>query len=124
MSVYGKGKRGKATRLHAQVVRQRGVCENDTGNGPGHSPKLECAHIISRRYAATRCDPANAFCLCSACHRHFTAWPLEFHTFVIGKIGANGYDDLRAAAMSSPKTNDAFWQGWIDVLTPMLEDAA
>lgn len=117
MSIYGKGIRGKATRLHAIVIRQRGACQNC-----GSTDTLQAAHIISRRYAATRCDPNNAFCLCATCHRRFTEWPLEFHDFVIDHIGADGYDDLRAKAMAGVKTNDAYWQDWIDRLTPMLEE--
>ncbi len=120
MSIYGKGLRGKATRLHAELVRGRGRCENDLGYGPGHSDRLECAHIITRSRPATRVDLANAFCLCSACHRYFTAWPVEFGRFVVDKIGADAYDDLRAKAMAGPVNSDGvrvpsgsdapFWQ--------------
>ena len=116
MSIYGTGPRGKATRLHSLVVRARGVCEAAGWNDKACSDRLECAHIISRRYAATRCDPNNAFSLCSAHHRWFGEWPLEFHTFVIDRIGADAYDDLRARAMAGAKTNDAFWQSWIERL--------
>lgn len=114
MSIYGKGIRGKATKLHAQKVRERGFCQN-CGRTPPEI-RLECAHIISRRYAATRCLLNNAFALCSGCHRYFTEWPLEFHDFVIRQIGADAYDDLRALANAGVKTNDAFWQDQIDRL--------
>lgn len=113
---YGKGVRGKATRLHAETVRARGVCEAAGWHDMACSARLECAHIIGRRYAATRCDPDNAFCLCSAHHRYFTEWPYEFQRFIESTIGANAYDDLRARAMAGVKTNDAYWQSWIDLL--------
>ena len=121
-SLYGKGRRGKATRLHSLVVRARGACEHC---GRSHLA-LQCAHIIGRRYAATRTDPANAFCLCAGCHFRFTEWPLEFHDFVLGKIGADAYDDLRAKAEAGVKANDLFWQDQIDRLQLLLldEDAA
>ena len=115
-AAYGTGKRGKATRLHAEVVRARGRCEAKGWNGLTCSKQLQCAHIISRRYAATRCDPTNAYCMCAAHHRYFTEWPYEFHRFIEATIGPNAYDDLRARAMAGVKTNDAYWQSWIDQL--------
>ncbi len=119
MSIYGKGIRGKATKLHARVIRQRGACQRC-----GSTNTLQCAHIISRHYAATRCDPANAFCLCAGCHRWAHNWPVEMGQWIIDQIGADAYDDLRAKAMAGVKTNDVYWQEQIDVLTPMLKDAA
>lgn len=101
--LYGKGPRGKATRLHAQIVRMRGACENV--RTATHSDKLECAHIVSRRYASTRTDLDNALCLCSACHRHFTEWPLEFASFVIDRIGQDAYNSLRRKAQEIKKVD-------------------
>lgn len=101
--LYGKGPRGKATRLHAQIVRERGACENTWPMQ--HSGRLECAHIVSRRYASTRTDLNNAFCLCSACHRFFTEWPLEFHRFVVEMIGQDAYDALRQKALQIKKVD-------------------
>lgn len=84
--IYGKGDRGKATYLHAKLVRDRDICEaRDWPIWPtphGCAGRLECAHIISRRYANTRTDLDNAICLCSSAHRYFTANPLDFAAFV------------------------------------------
>lgn len=98
--IYGKGPRGKATRLHAQIVRARGACE-----ACGGTSTLQCAHIVSRRYASTRSDLDNAFCLCAGCHLHFTEWPLEFHSFVLERIGEDGYQRLRKKALGGVKVD-------------------
>ena len=87
--IYGKGAKGKATRLHAQIVRDRGACECC-----GSTHHLQCAHIISRKYSWTRTSLENAFCLCAKCHRHFTDNPVEFGTFTIEKVGQCKYDEL------------------------------
>lgn len=76
------GAKGKADRLFSQLVRSRGRCEaRDWPLWP--TPHLcsgpyETAHIYSRRYSHTRCDPDNAMCLCSSAHRYFTANPLDW----------------------------------------------
>ena len=116
VSIYGKGKRGRATKLHAELVRARGRCENCGGTS-----NLQCAHVIPRRYAATRVDPANAFCLDAKCHMRFTEHADEWMAFVDRTIGRDEFDRLKAKAEAGVKANDAFWQGWIETLTPMLE---
>lgn len=87
--IYGKGPKGKATRLHAQIVRARGACENC-----GSTSSLQCAHIISRKYGHTRTDIDNAFCLCASCHMTFTDNPVDFGVFTLEKIGEDAYDRL------------------------------
>ena len=115
-NIYGKGKRGKATMLHSQVVRQRGCCQNCGGTS-----NLQAAHIVPRRYAATRCDPANAFCLDARCHMRFTEHADEWMAFVDLMIGRAEFDRLKRKAEDGVKANDAYWQGWIDQLQGMLE---
>ena len=85
-NIYGKGDKGKATRLHALITRDHGECEKC---GSVHA--LQCAHIISRKYGNTRTDLNNAFCLCASCHMYFTDNPVEFGTFTIDKIGEEAY---------------------------------
>lgn len=124
MVVYGKGLKGRATRLHSLVVRSRGACENC---GERDYSKLQCAHVISRRYNATRTDEAAAFCLCWKCHHHFTGWPLEFAAFVEKKLGADTYEQMKAKAQAGVKANDAFWKAECDRLSTLLtagDDAA
>lgn len=116
-TTYGKGARGKATRLHSQVVRARGRCENC-----GTTQSLQCAHIVSRRYAATRTDENNAFCLCAGCHLRFTDHPFEWVKFVLAKIGVDGYDTLRAKAEAGVKANDSFWKAECERLAALLRE--
>ena len=89
-NIYGKGPKGKATKLHAAIVRRRGSCESC-----GSTDHLQCAHIISRKYSWTRTALDNAFCLCARCHRHFTDNPIEFGQFTIEQIGSAKYDELK-----------------------------
>ena len=90
-NIYGKGAKGRATKLHAQIIRSKGSCEKC---GAGEQAFLQCAHIISRKYSWTRTDLDNAFCLCASCHRFFTDNPVEFGIFTIDKIGDDKFDEL------------------------------
>lgn len=87
--IYGKGAKGRATRLHALITRDFGKCMNC-----GNSHALQCAHIISRKYGHTRTDLDNAFCLCASCHMYFTDNPVEFGQFTIDQIGEDNYQAL------------------------------
>lgn len=118
---YGKGPKAKATKLHSLVVRARGACEKC---GESQYTKLQCAHIVGRRYNATRTDENNAFCLCASCHRRFTDWPLEFAAFVVEKIGEDGYQALRDKAQRAFKVNDAYWIEECVRLQMLLNEAA
>jgi len=109
MSVaYGKGDKAKATKLHSQIVRSIGFCENCGGNS-----YLQCAHIISRRYSGTRTDIRNAFCLCAGCHRRFTDWPLEFTKFVNASWAGLIYESLRIESNATLKVN---WAAQLQIL--------
>jgi len=85
----------KATALHSRLVRARGRCEHC---GAASEP-LECAHIVSRRYSATRCDLDNGVCLCGPCHSHFTAHPDEWK----GWIGEERWGRLTERARPTPR---------------------
>lgn len=102
--------KAEATRLHSKIVRSRGECENCGNAYLSTGSKLECAHIISRRFSNTRTMEENAFCLCSRCHMRFTEWPLEFAEFVVAKIGQAQYDRLRSIANDQRKVD------WYDEL--------
>ena len=88
-NIYGKGPKGKATRLHALITRAYDKCLRCD-----NTHALQCAHIISRKYAQTRTDLDNAFCLCASCHMYFTDNPVEFGQFTIDQIGETNYTDL------------------------------
>lgn len=131
--IYGKGPRGKATMLHSLVVRSRGACERCGRAGEDQTVRvpqvgtlvlpvggLQAAHIISRRYVATRTDERNAWALCPACHRRLTEHPHEHVHFTIETIGQAQFDRLCARAMSGQQGKAAFWSAEIDRLTEIL----
>ena len=68
----------------------------------GSTERLQCAHIVSRRYRATRWDNDNAVALCSRCHTNYTHHPLEWHEWVDRTFGDAHYGLLRAQALNSP----------------------
>ncbi len=107
--------KNKATKLHSELVRARGHCQNCGESVPS---KLQAAHIVSRRYSRTRVRLDNAFCLCARCHMHFTEWPLEFHTFVVEKIGIDGYMELKSLAQSTDRID------WVEELAKLKQDRA
>lgn len=113
-NIYGKGAKGKATKLHAQLVRSIGVCENC-----GSTETLQCAHIISRKYSWTRTALDNAFCLCAGCHHYFTANPLEFARFTIEQIGEEQYQNLLERRNSIEKFD---WDAELDRLTTLANE--
>lgn len=108
----------KADRLTSAIVRSRGFCENC---GERDYRKLQAAHIISRRYSATRCDLANILALCSGCHLRFTEWPLEFAEFVVGYIGESEYQLLVAKSLTYRKVD---WEEECVRLTALLKEVA
>lgn len=109
----------RATALHAQLVRARGRCER-CGKTNG---QLQCAHIVSRRYAATRTDENAAWCLCAGCHRFLTENPFEHVLFASRTHGEDGYAALRQKAYGGVgKVMKAdFWQSEVERLTALLE---
>lgn len=117
-NIYGKGPRGKATRLHALLVRSRGACER-CGSSDG---SLQCAHIVSRRYASTRTDETNAWCLDFRCHQRLTEHPNEHVAFAHQTHGVEGYEALLAKAYNAAGTKfgDAFWKAEVVRLTELL----
>jgi hypothetical protein len=92
-AMYGTGAKGKATRLHALIVRSRGQCERCGGYS-----NLQCAHIVGRSFSWTRTDENNAWCLCGTCHAHLTAEPFEHVQFAMKTHGEDGYELLRLKA--------------------------
>lgn len=106
MSVETKRVKAKADRLFSQHIRALGYCEA-TGHRVDCSEKLECAHWISRRYSWTRTFEENAFCLCSAHHRWFTANPTEFALWSLDYRGTGIYEEVRERSLRRDKFD---WQ--------------
>lgn len=122
--IYGKGPRGKATRLHSLVVRARGRCEA-SGLGFGDCKgALECAHILSRSYANTRTDERNAWALCKKHHFHLTGNPHEHMRLVELTIGMAAFEELWERARTPHAWKQHEWQAEVDRLTALLREAA
>lgn len=83
--------RDEADRLFSRRVRARGRCESC-----GSRLDLQCAHIMSRKFMATRWDDGNALCLCLECHHHYTVNPKEWLEFIVELFSREYWDDLWA----------------------------
>lgn len=95
-----KAAKGRADRLFSLIVRSAGRCARC-----GSTQNLQCAHIVSRRFSATRCDFTNASCLCAGCHLRLTNEPFEHVAFFTERLGADEYADLRARALAGAKVD-------------------
>lgn len=115
-----KGPKGKADRLCSQLVRSRGACQKC-----GSTRDLQAAHIISRRFSATRSDERNLWCLCAKCHRRFHDHPDEHMAFVASTIGLDLFRELKERALTNPRPwKDSDWQAEAARLEALLKAAA
>ena len=70
----------KADQLFSVFIRRRDMwC---AALGRDCKRPLQCAHIVSRRYLATRWDEQNAIALCLGHHKFFTEHPLEWEVWL------------------------------------------
>lgn len=95
-----KGAKAKCDKIFSKLIRSTGYCLRC-----GSVADLQCAHIISRRYSATRTDLRNAWCLCAGCHFRLTNWPREHSRYITETIGSALYDELQAKAETVTKMN-------------------
>lgn len=82
--------------------------------GESDRSRLQCAHVISRRYHAVRWDEENAMALCAKDHMRFTNRPLEWELFVLDEIGAEKYAELRRKALTYSKVDYAEVLAWLE----------
>lgn len=90
--------KNRADKLWSLIIRSEGSCRR-CGRQPGEIT-LQAAHIISRRYTATRWDLRNGLPLCMGDHHWAHNYPLEFELFVIEQIGNDTYAGLRELALN------------------------
>lgn len=103
-------KKAELDKLAGAIIRARGYCEalaicKTIISTSIHAKRPTWAHIVSRRYLETRWDLDNAFCLCMGCHAYYTYHPVEWEQFVIQKIGAKKYEELKKRAVSTTKVD-------------------
>lgn len=113
-----KGPRGKADKLFSELVRSKGFCLRCR-----RTDNLQCSHIRSRRFSATRTDLANAQCLCAGCHRYFTDNPVEFTDWLDATIGRDEYLRLKRKSEASGKFGTKFWEAEVERLKGLKEAA-
>lgn len=87
--------RKECDRRFALAIKQRDgwrcvVC------GTNHA--VQCAHLISRRYHATRWLLGNAVTLCARHHLIYTHDPLAWDSYCEAKLGEAGWDALKIMA--------------------------
>lgn len=118
MAVKGyKGLKGKADRIFSEVIRSTGYCEAKDIDDVKCSKQLQTAHIISRKYNATRCDVRNAFALCAAHHRYFTDHPRQFSRFITLSWAQQYYDEIYQKSRTPELGKHMDWEGVIAFLT-------
>lgn len=62
---------------------------------------LQCAHLVSRRYRATRWDPENAWALCRREHMYYTHHPIEWDDLLTDRLGEETYKWLKVRAQTA-----------------------
>ena len=102
------GKR-EADRLFSIIVRRRdGRCQSC-----GTTADLQCAHLASRRYLATRWDLNNAVALCRACHQRFTVNPVQWTVWLLDRLGDPAFAALHRKAVSGLAPDLAVQLAWL-----------
>ena len=86
--------RNKADKLFSLAIRNR----DDHCLACGSAFRLQCAHIVSRRYGATRWSMDNAVCLCARCHLKYTHDPLGWEEWVDDRFGKGRLVQLKLRA--------------------------
>lgn len=61
--------------------------------------RIDPAHVMSRRFLATRHDPGNGLPLCRRAHDWFTAHPKVWTAWLIETMGEAKYEALRVKAL-------------------------
>ena len=93
--VTRKSLRAKADRLFSIFIRERdGNCCKHCGS----TFQVQCAHIISRRYSATRWAEDNAVALCKKHHMKWTHDPLGWEEWVDERFGKKRLRSLKVRA--------------------------
>lgn len=108
--------RNKLDRLCSLIVRGKGKCERC-----GSRENLQCCHIFSRIYNATRWLLENLLCLCASCHFFFHKNPVLFGEWVIKHLGEEKYEDLKEAKNQITKYTTEDLQIKLNVLQSLTE---
>ncbi len=114
-----KGDAGLADILAGRIVRSRGRCQYPECN----RYDVVWAHLIRRRYSATRCLEDAAAALCPTHHDLVDNWPHEMLKLVQATIGEDRYYELTQIANAGhPFTAALFWASEVDRLKARCRD--
>jgi hypothetical protein len=91
--------------LFSKMIRERdGHCQAAGWDVVKCNGRLQCCHVVSRRYKSVRVDPENAIAMCAAHHVYYTTHPIEWDLLIEemfpGRLAA-----LRERALSYQKVN-------------------
>lgn len=86
--------RQEADKLWSAIIKRPGRCHLC-----GSTERLQAAHLISRRYHATRWRLDNGWPLCSRDHVRYTYRPLEWDALLDERLGPL-HQELRRAALA------------------------
>lgn len=112
-----KSMKDRADRLFSAAVRSRGHCQRC---GSSDRMKLQCAHIISRRYLGTRWTWDNALCLCASCHVWGHQFPLEFEALVLTILSPERYAELKAEALGIRKMDEGSYRHLVGIMEDLV----
>lgn len=113
----GARDRAEADRLLRLLVRQRKSCQRCSGRG------TEVAHIIPRRFQATRCDERNVWLLCSEDHAWIDQHAADRLLLIEGTIGPVLHAELRRIAYRGPQGPlSAFWRDEVERLRKRMAE--
>ena len=116
-----KGAKAKADTLFSKAIRSVGRCEAEGWDDVKCSAQLQCMHIISRKFNATRCDFRNAFSGCAAHHRYFTDHPRQFSRFITSTWAQEYYDQMYQRSRDSSIGKAVDWDERIALAEDVLE---
>ena len=106
----------EADRLFSKYVRLRdGRCRLC-----GETQGLQCAHLFSRRYRATRWDVRNAWALDARCHMKWTHDPLGWDDLLRQHLGGE-YEVLKTMAQGRGKADMALLLPYLRGLLASVE---
>ena len=103
-------KRDKFDRLMSNLIRERAnwTCERcETYYPEGHRSGLEHSHIWGRAKHSVRWFPDNGLALCTGCHRHMSAHPIEHRALAAHILGWPRYQALHLKSNTTRR-----WKPW------------
>lgn len=113
-----KGAKGSCDRYWQRIIKRDQTCERC---GMGGS-RFDAAHIIPRRFAKTRTDERNGWCLCPTCHYKVDNFADEHQALVERTIGTLVYDELKQIALDTRRKMD--WDSERDRLRELCRELA